>query len=61
MLSNGILEGEYSKPVYDLLGWRHEILEDTDHDLGFDVDPLGIVLVAGSIKQAPLCGLSLLG
>lgn len=41
VLSNGILEGEHSKPVYDLLGWRHEILEDTDQDLGFDVDPLG--------------------
>lgn len=42
VLSNGIGE-EYdaSTPIYELLGWKHEILEDTDKDLGFDVDPLG--------------------
>ena len=43
ILSNGIGEGDGSRgPIYDILGWRHEILEDTDKDLGFDVDPLGM-------------------
>lgn len=41
ILSNGIGEDDGSSPIYDLLGWRHEIVEDTDKDLGFDVDPLG--------------------
>lgn len=41
VLSNGIGEDDGSSPIYDLLGWRHEILGDTDKDLGFDVDPLG--------------------
>jgi type III polyketide synthase len=42
VLSNGIGEDDGSSPVYDILGWRHEILENTDEDLGFDVDPLGM-------------------
>lgn len=42
ILSNGIGEEDGSNPVYDILGWRHETLEDTDKDLGFDVDPLGM-------------------
>lgn len=42
VLSNGVgEEHEMPRPVYELLGWKHEILEDTDKDLGFDVDPLG--------------------
>lgn len=39
VLGNGI--GEYSEPIFDLLGWEHRILPDTENDLGFDVDPLG--------------------
>ncbi|PNP76922.1 hypothetical protein FNYG_09812 [Fusarium nygamai] len=39
VLSNGI--GEPSEPVYDLLGWDHRTLPDTEDDLGFDVDPVG--------------------
>lgn len=39
VLSNGI--GEPSEPVYDLLGWDHRIIPDTEEALGFDVDPLG--------------------
>ena len=39
VLSNGI--GEPTEPVYDLLGWDHRILPDTEEDLGFDVHPLG--------------------
>lgn len=42
ILSNQIGEDEYtSPPIYDLLGWKHEIVADTEDDLGFDVDPLG--------------------
>ncbi|TVY17393.1 putative polyketide synthase 1 [Lachnellula arida] len=40
VLSNGI-GGESEEPVYELLGWDHRIIPDTEHDLGFDVDPLG--------------------
>ncbi|QKD55862.2 thiolase-like protein [Fusarium oxysporum Fo47] len=39
VLSNGI--GEPSEPVYDLLGWDHRTIPDTEDDLGFDVDPVG--------------------
>ncbi len=42
VLSNGIGEDETSCPIYDVLGWKHEILDDTENDLGFDVDPLGM-------------------
>ena len=42
ILSNGVGEDDIQTPKYEILGWRHEILEDTDKDLGFDVDPLGI-------------------
>ena len=42
ILSNGVgEEHDTPTPVYELLGWKHEILEDTEKDLGFDVDPLG--------------------
>lgn len=42
VLSNGVaLPDELADPVYDILGWKHEILADTENDLGFDVDPLG--------------------
>ncbi|RNJ56213.1 t3pks protein [Verticillium nonalfalfae] len=36
VLSNGI--GPPTEPVYDLLGWEHRIIPDSDRDLGFDVD-----------------------
>ncbi|KAM5375691.1 hypothetical protein ACJZ2D_005874 [Fusarium nematophilum] len=39
VLSNGI--GEPAEPVYDLLGWDHRVIPDTEDDLGFDVDPVG--------------------
>ncbi|KXH50937.1 chalcone and stilbene synthase [Colletotrichum nymphaeae SA-01] len=39
VLSNGV--GEPTEPVFDLLGWEHKIIPDTDQDLGFDVDPVG--------------------
>lgn len=40
VLSNGV-GGEDAEPVYELLGWDHRIIADTEQDLGFDVDPLG--------------------
>ncbi|CAK7264405.1 hypothetical protein SEPCBS119000_000982 [Sporothrix epigloea] len=39
VLSNGI--GESAEPVYELLGWDHRVVADTESDLGFDVDPVG--------------------
>ncbi|KAH8684230.1 thiolase-like protein [Tricladium varicosporioides] len=39
ILGNGV--GEQAEPVYELLGWEHRIIPDTEQDLGFDVDPLG--------------------
>lgn len=40
VLSNGI--GQEAEPIYELLGWDHRVIPDTAHDLGFDVDPLGM-------------------
>lgn len=39
VLSNGL--GDPVDPIYDLLGWDHRIIPDTEEDLGFDVHPLG--------------------
>lgn len=39
VLSNGI--GPPAEPVYDLLGWDHSVIPDTEGDLGFDVHPNG--------------------
>ncbi|CAM1501875.1 Fc.00g038590.m01.CDS01 [Cosmosporella sp. VM-42] len=39
VLSNGI--GEPAEPIYELLGWDHRVIPDTENDLGFDVDPVG--------------------
>lgn len=39
ILSNGI-DGD-EEPIYNLLGWDHRVIPDTEDDLGFDVDPLG--------------------
>ena len=41
ILSNNIGHQSKSTPIYEILGWKHEIVEDTENDLGFDVDPLG--------------------
>lgn len=57
ILSNGIaLEHELADPVYDILGWKHDILADTDTDLGFDVDPLGECETSRSTGYARLTG-----
>lgn len=39
--SNGIGDKPSTQPVYELLAWKHDVLEDTEKDLGFDVDPSG--------------------
>lgn len=44
VLSNGVGDGDPSQSIYDLLGWMHDTLEDTDQELGFDVDPLGTIV-----------------
>ena len=41
VISNGIDDSHASEPIYELLGWKHELLDDTEEDLGFDVDPMG--------------------
>ena len=41
IISNGHDDMPAPSPLYDILGWSHEIIDDTDHDLGFDVDPSG--------------------
>ncbi|KAI1772324.1 thiolase-like protein [Hypoxylon cercidicola] len=40
VLSNGI-GLPTAEPIYELLGWEHRILPETEADLGFDVDPVG--------------------
>ncbi|KAI0386391.1 putative type III polyketide synthase [Hypomontagnella monticulosa] len=40
ILSNGIGQSS-AEPIYELLGWEHKILPETETDLGFDVDPVG--------------------
>ncbi len=42
IVSNGVGPEPFGNTaIYDLLGWEHKIIEDTEKDLGFDVDPLG--------------------
>ncbi|MCJ1307361.1 hypothetical protein MMC25_001007 [Agyrium rufum] len=41
IISNGIGDDIPSSPVFDLMGWKHEVLEESENELGFDVDPLG--------------------
>jgi type III polyketide synthase len=39
VLSNSI--GRHAEPIYNLLGWDHRIIVDTEGDLGFDINPSG--------------------
>lgn len=41
VLGNGFSDRFDEDPILELLGWEHKIIEDTEKDLGFDVDPLG--------------------
>ncbi|KAI1278307.1 thiolase-like protein [Xylaria sp. FL0933] len=40
VLSNGVGEATV-EPVYELLGWDHRIIPNSEGDLGFDADPVG--------------------
>lgn len=52
ILSNGIdLEYDFADPVYEILGWKHDILADSENDLGFDVDPLGRSAARGATES----------
>ena len=54
VLSNGIGEDHGREPVYDLLGWQHEMLHDTEKELGFDVDPHGERSISYSLTPSLL-------
>jgi fungal type III polyketide synthase len=41
VLGNGFGDDGMEEPILELLGWDHRIIDDTEDDLGFDVDPLG--------------------
>ncbi|KAK5467666.1 hypothetical protein LTS15_000639 [Exophiala xenobiotica] len=41
VLGNGFSDRYDEEPLLELLGWDHRIIEGTEKDLGFDVDPLG--------------------
>ena len=42
VLGNGFSDRFGEEPLLELLGWKHKIVDDTEQDLGFDVDPLGM-------------------
>lgn len=48
VISNGVGEDwdTAQAGVFDILGWKHETVKDTEKDLGFDVDPVGEFLVS---------------
>lgn len=41
ILGNGIGNRFGEESLLELLGWEHRLIDDTEKDLGFDVDPLG--------------------
>ena len=41
VLGNGISNRYDEESLLELLDWDHRIIDDTEKDLGFDVDPLG--------------------
>lgn len=41
VLGNGFSDRYDEEPILELLGWDHKIIDDTEKDLGFDVDPAG--------------------
>ena len=44
VLGNGFSDRFDEEPLLEMLGWDHRIIDDTEKDLGFDVDPLGKTL-----------------
>lgn len=45
VLGNGFGDDAMEEPLLELLGWDHRIIDETEDDLGFDVDPLGNHLI----------------
>lgn len=41
VLGNGVGLKGFEEHQLELLGWDHQIIDDTEKDLGFNVDPLG--------------------
>jgi len=41
VLGNEFSDRDGEENILELLGWDHRIIDDTEKDLGFDVDPLG--------------------
>ena len=52
VLANGFSDRFEGEPLLELLGWEHEIIDDTEKDLGFDVDPMGMQ------QSVPNCSLA---
>lgn len=44
VLGNEFSDRDGEENILELLGWDHRIIDDTEKDLGFDVDPLGKLL-----------------
>jgi fungal type III polyketide synthase len=42
VLGNGFSDRFNEEPLLELLGWDHRMIDGTEKDLGFDVDPLGM-------------------
>ena len=51
VLGNDFGLGVPEEPLLELLGWDHRIIDDTEHDLGFDVDPLGTYLFSRNLQS----------
>lgn len=45
VMGNGYSDRFGEEPLLEILDWDHRIIENTEKDLGFDVDPLGEFLV----------------
>lgn len=54
VLGNDLGESLMEEPILELLGWDHRIIDDTEDDLGFDVDPLGMYFHAFR-HPVPIC------
>lgn len=54
VLGNEYASREGEEPIVELLGWDHRIIDDTEKDLGFDVDPLGKLHCNSEITEADL-------
>lgn len=51
VLGNGIGERYDEERQLELLGWDHRIIDGTEKDLGFDVDPMGMCMILRSVTS----------